>query len=75
MAAVVESTNSGGKFSHISLILKEDKYQIATGIPTAMVIKHTKPDDINPKFKQRKRKTLPFFASGNLKSKQEPHSS
>ena len=61
MAAAVQSTNSGGKFGHVYLILKEDKYQIATGIPTAMVIEHTKPDNVNPKFKTEKKEDLTSF--------------
>ena len=69
MATAVKSTKSGGKFSHMYLILKEDKYQIATCIPMAMVTQHTKPDDVNPKFKTEKKEDLSSFCIRQLEAK------
>ena len=69
MAAAVKSTNSGGKFGHMYLILKEDKYQIATCIPTATVNEHTKPDNVNPKFKTEKKEDLTSFCIRQLEAK------
>ena len=69
MAEAVESTNSGGKFGHMYLILKEDEYRIATGIPMAPVIEHTKPGNVNPKFKTEIKEDLTSFCIRQLEAK------
>jgi hypothetical protein len=58
MAAAVKSDNVGGKYGHMHLILKENKYTIATKNTTATVGLIKKPLDVNPKFQSLKRDKL-----------------
>ncbi len=50
MAAAVKSGNTGRKFGHMHLILKEKEYRITTKITTATVRLLKKPLDVYPEF-------------------------
>jgi hypothetical protein len=58
IAAAVKSDNTGGKFGHKHLILKEKEYRIATKNTTATVGLLKKPPDINSKFQLLKKDNL-----------------
>ena len=58
IAAAVKSDNTGGKFGHKHLILKEKEYRIATKNTTATVGLLKKPPNINPQFHLLKKDKL-----------------
>ena len=58
MAAAVESNMMGGKHRHMYIILSQPDYRIATRNTSAKVNQLQKPDDVNPKFKTKKKEDL-----------------
>jgi hypothetical protein len=69
LATAVESDNTGGKFGHMHLILKEKEYHIATKNTTATVDLLKKPPDVNPKFQPLKKDKLTKYKVLQLEAK------
>jgi hypothetical protein len=59
MAAAIDSTKTGGKFGHMYVILTEEEYTVSM---------LTKPADVNPKFKTKKKEDLTRYRAMELEN-------